>query len=62
MNDPNNCYAAFTQAIRTRRDNLSPAWQAVHDDLKAKGFHYAADYMGDIMRLSTPAQYWKGKK
>lgn len=59
MNDQNNRYAAVTQSLRVSRDAMTPAWQAVHDDLKARGFGYAADYMGDIMRLTLPSQYWK---
>jgi hypothetical protein len=38
---------------------MTPAWQAVHDFLKARGFHVAADHMGDIIKLSTPALFWK---
>ena len=47
-----------TQHLRVARHKMAPAWQAVHDFLVTRGFHTAAGHMGDIMRLTTPAQFW----
>lgn len=50
---------AATQHLRIPRDNLPAAWRAVHDFLVARGFQIAANHMGDIVRLSTPAAFWQ---
>ncbi len=47
-----------TQHLRVSRHKMAPAWQAVHDFLVGRGFHTAAGHMGDIMRLTTPSQFW----
>ena len=47
-----------TQHLRVSRHKMAPACQAVHDFLVTRGFHTAAGHMGDIMRLTTPAQFW----
>jgi hypothetical protein len=54
-----NKYISATQHLRVSRHKMTPAWQAVHDFLKARGFHVAAEHMGDIIKLSTPALFWK---
>ena len=48
-----------TQHLRVARHKMAPAWQAIHDFLVARGFHTAANHMGDIMRLTTPAAFWQ---
>lgn len=48
-----------TQHLRVARHKMTPAWQAIHDFLVARGFHIAAHHMGDIMRLTTPAAFWQ---
>lgn len=48
-----------TQHLRVSRHKMAPAWQAIHDFLVARGFPTAANHMGDIMRLTTPAAFWQ---
>lgn len=48
--------------LRLNRSQLSPDWQAVHDDLKARGFHYAASHMAQMVRYMRPVDYWNRNK
>jgi hypothetical protein len=44
--------------MRLYRNQLSPDWQRVHDDMVGRGFLAAAHHMAQIVRYSSPAKYW----